>query len=280
MTRYYATFPCAPVIETWTKVEVPGGADAVSIADLNAFDLRPPAGALRWVTGLQVSAEDGGAFTLHRRYLEPGEMVQFGAQGRSSETFVPWLGVEVPDGRFFGGIMWSGAWTALVSRGDEQVRMQMGLSGMSTDVQEGETLEMPHGFFGAVAGGDADMSAAMRDFIVRGVRAGRPFEPSVVYNTWFVYGTGIDDSIAREEIDRNAALGTEVFVLDAGWYRGATSEFDLTSGLGSWEVDEDRFPEGLASLAEYARSQGMRFGLWVEPGRTSLDLVGQPGLAR
>ena len=280
VTRYYAAVPRVAIIETWTTLEVPAGTEAVNVADLNAFDVLAPAGALRWLTGLQVSPEEGGGFTMHRRDLAPGEVAQFGAQDRSSETYVPWLGIEVSGGRFFGGIMWSGAWAASVTRGDGQMRMQMGLSGMSTEVRQGQTLEMPHGFFGATTGDDANMSAALRAFIVRGIRGGRPFEPSVVYNTWFTYGTRIDDAVIREEIDRNAALGTEVFVVDAGWYRGAAGIFDFTSGLGSWEVDEDRFPEGLASLADYARSRGMRFGLWVEPGHTSLDLVDRPGLAR
>ena len=83
-------------------------------------------------------------------------------------------------------------------------------------------------------------------------------------------------------MDRAAALGVELFVVDAGWYTGAgaTSDFDFESGLGTWEADPDRFPSGLASLADYAHGVGMSFGLWVEPERVALSTVEQPGLAR
>lgn len=280
VTRCYQVVSHVPVIETWTTVQVPAGADPASFSDFNALDIAAPAGALRWLTGLQVGQEDGGPFTLHRRDLGPGEVVQFGAQHRSLETYVPWLGVEEPDGRFFSGLMWSGAWTAVAARGEGEIRLRMGLSGTFTDLPEGVALEMPHGFFGAAAGGDANMSARLRDFIVRGVRGGRPFEPSVVYNTWFVYGTWIDDALIRREIEANAALGTETFVLDAGWqtHSGAEGKYDFTSALGSWNVDQDRFPDGLAALADYARANGMRFGIWVEPERTSLGLLEESGI--
>jgi alpha-galactosidase len=43
--------------------------------------------------------------------------------------------------------------------------------------------------------------------------------------------------------------------------------------------DPDRFPDGLASVADQAHGLGMRFGLWVEPERVALTTIGQPGLA-
>ena len=84
------------------------------------------------------------------------------------------------------------------------------------------------------------------------------------------------------EIDRAAALGVELFVLDAGWYVGAgeTNDFDFDSGLGTWAEDTIRFPSGLASLADYAHGLGMKFGIWVEPERVALAHGRQAGLAQ
>jgi alpha-galactosidase len=77
-----------------------------------------------------------------------------------------------------------------------------------------------------------------------------------------------------------AAAGAEVFEVDSGWYEGAGEQnaFDYSSGLGSWRVDTEKFPDGLAPLGELARSLGMKFGVWVEPERVDLRLVGQPGM--
>ena len=117
--------------------------------------------------------------------------------------------------------------------------------------------------------------------MLQGIRHGRPFQPLVTYNTWFAYGTRVNEDAMVAEIDRAASLGVELFVMDAGWYLGAgeNGDFDFDSGLGSWTADPDRFPSGLASLADYAHGNGMKFGLWVEPERVSLATVGKSGLA-
>ena len=68
-------------------------------------------------------------------------------------------------------------------------------------------------------------------------------------------------------------------MLDAGWYAGAGAEnvFDFHSGLGRWQPDPDRFPEGLQALTDYAHELGMRFGVWVEPERMNLDVLEEEG---
>src|SRR5581483_7914217 len=80
------------------------------------------------------------------------------------------------------------------------------------------------------------------------------------------------------EMDRVAALGVELFVVDAGWYEGTgtAGPYDFDAGLGSWVADPARFPNGLAPLRDYAHNLGMKFGIWVEPERVNLALVGSP----
>jgi alpha-galactosidase len=112
-----------------------------------------------------------------------------------------------------------------------------------------------------------------------GIREGRAFSPFVTYNTWFAHGTSIDEDSMRAEMAGAAAIGTELFVIDAGWYAGAgaAGPFDFDSGLGSWQVDPARIPNGLKPLSDYAHALGMKFGIWVEPERVNLATVGAPG---
>jgi alpha-galactosidase len=141
-------------------------------------------------------------------------------------------------------------------------------------------VDGPHVVFGVVPGGVAEGTAALRSYVLDGIRDGRPIAPLVTYNTWFAYGTEIDEASMRAEMERAAALGVELFVIDAGWYAGtgAAGPFDFDAGLGGWTADPARFPNGLAPLREYAHSLGLRFGLWVEPERVNLSLVGAPGI--
>jgi len=126
----------------------------------------------------------------------------------------------------------------------------------------------------------AEGTAALRSYIMDGLRGGRPILPLVTYNTWFAYGTGIEETSMRAEMAHAAALGVELFVIDAGWYAGtgAAGPFDFDAGLGGWTADPVRFPNGLAPLREYAHSLGLKFGLWIEPERVNLSLVGAPGV--
>jgi alpha-galactosidase len=134
--------------------------------------------------------------------------------------------------------------------------------------------------FGAASGSLSDATAALRAYIVGGIRAGRSISPAVTYNTWFAYGTAIDEPSMRLEMARAAALGAELFVVDAGWYAGAgaAGPMDFDDGLGSWTPDPDRFPNGLAPLTAYAHDLGMRFGIWVEPERVNLSTIDEGGL--
>lgn len=151
---------------------------------------------------------------------------------------------------------------------------------MSAWVSPSGPVEGPHAFVGVtwdVPG--ADITAVTR-FVHVG-RAGRDFPALTAFNTWFVHGIAIDEETILRDIDGAADVGLELFQLDAGWYPRENPEhvFDFTNGLGSWQVDRERFPSGLARLREHAHSRGLKFGLWVEPERVALMTVGRPGMA-
>src|SRR5262249_24718751 len=94
------------------------------------------------------------------------------------------------------------------------------------------------------------------------------------------YGTDIDQQAMMNEMAGAASVGVELFVIDAGWYLGVGHGSDFDPGLGTWEVDRARFPDGLGFLRDYAHSLGMRFGIWVEPERVAMSTAGSPGLAQ
>jgi alpha-galactosidase len=286
ITRVYACYPGSPTIETWTSVTSSGG-DGTALSDLVAWTMTMPLGNVRWLGGLRGdSANSDGAsedaFIFAEHDFEPGERLDLGAEGRSSEQFVPFFLVDDGRDEFYGGLMWSGAWRATLQRADDRLRVTVSFPGVGTAVTQARPFELPHSFFGVAAKASTDETGALRQFVLQGIRHGRPFQPLVTYNTWFVYGTRVNEEAMVAEIDRAAALGVELFVMDAGWYLGAgeTGDFDFDAGLGSWTADPDRFPSGLGSLADYAHGLGLKFGLWVEPERVSLATVDKSGLAR
>ena len=284
--RIYACYPGSPTIETWTRISSTGG-DGTALSDLAAWNMTMPLGNVRWLGGLRGdSANSDGAsedaFIFAEHDFEPGERLDLGAEGRSSESFVPFFLVDDGRDEFYAGLMWSGSWRASLERADDRLRVAVSFPGVGTSVTSSKPFELPHTFFGLAAKATGDETGALNQFVLQGIRHGRPFQPLVTYNTWFAYGTRVTEDAMVAEIDRAASLGVELFVMDAGWYVGAgeTGDFDFDAGLGSWTADPERFPSGLASLADYAHGVGLKFGLWVEPERVSLATVGKAGLAQ
>ena len=277
VSRHFACFPGAPVIETWTEYTAQDDR-TITLANLPGFDLLLRQGTLRWVTGLQTSADDGGSFTLKETDLDNGASLQLGSSGRATEQAMPWFTLDAADDEFFGGVLWHGSWRLDVSRASGAIHAAMGMPPFSTTTAA--TVETPHAYFGVTGGSTKEASEGTRAFIMASIRQGRPYQPLVTYNTWFTYGTAVDEDAMRQEIQSAADLGVELFVLDAGWYPASPDPTDYTTGIGVWEADPDRFPSGLGALSDLAHSYGMRFGLWVEPERVDLKTVGRPGLVK
>ena len=117
------------------------------------------------------------------------------------------------------------------------------------------------------------------------VRDGDALRPIVV-NNWEATLFSFDTERIRGLIDHTADLGAELFLLDDGWFGQSHPRDDDTTGLGDWEVDRAKLPDGLGPLIARADERGVRFGLWVEPEMVNPDstlyaehpdwVVGQP----
>jgi alpha-galactosidase len=283
ITRHYRVTNGSPAFEVWNTYATING-KSVAVTDLSVLELSVANNTIRWLTGLQ--GDNAGeprdtAFTLQQKQLDVKEEFSFGSEGRSSEQAVPWFAVDGSDTEeFYAALMWSGAWSFTAYRPGGTMALSLGLTGMTTNVSA--PVDGPHALFGIVRGGLPQATGAMRSYWLDGMRSGRPLTPLVTYNTWFAYGTEFDDHDIYREMDLAAALGAELFVVDAGWYvgAGATGRWDFESGVGSWEADPARFPDGLRALRDHAHDVGLKFGLWVEPERISLDLLGDESSAR
>src|SRR5262249_10470277 len=153
-----------------------------------------PFGKARWVSGLQGDSADvhsDGAFTRNEQSIAEGDTLTLGAQGRASEQTVPWIAVDGPKDEFYAALMWSGAWSLSATHSASMLAMSLGLAPMTTTVRG--SIDGPHVAFGAAAGGVAGATAALRSYVLAGIRGSRPLTPLVTYNSWFAYGTEIDE---------------------------------------------------------------------------------------
>jgi alpha-galactosidase len=281
-TRVYKILPQVAILEIWTELEsMLGRSNAVS--DMVSLQITVDGALATTVDGLNAPAETGGSFAVHHKVISDDEALILEELGRSSARHLPLVSVASARGTLVTGLMWSGAWRMdLVGRSGDRTEITAWQSRTTTAVAPGRSVAMPHAILGVVEGDEAAIAPALHRFVVVGLRGGRSLEPLATYNTWFSTGTRIDQDLIEKEIDAAAAAGAELFELDAGWYEGAGElhDFDFSSGLGTYRVDRDKFPDGLRRLADRAHALGMKFGVWVEPERVDLRYVGDPGMAR
>lgn len=147
------------------------------------------------------------------------------------------------------------------------------MSGISPDRFEwrlgtGESFETPEAVMCFSAEGLGGMSRAMHDFvnrhIVRGPWAGRG--RPVLVNAWEGFMFDFDAKRLLSVAKRAKAMGAELFVMDDGWFVGRD---DDTGGLGDYEPDAKKLPEGVSGLAREVKKLGLGFGIWVEPEAVS-----------
>ncbi len=91
-----------------------------------------------------------------------------------------------------------------------------------------------------------------------GVYGGGQITPTLL-NSWEgAYFTFTTETLLRM-IDDAAAMGLEMFVLDDGWFAMDYPRDSDKQGLGDWEVNTRKIPEGIDYVASYAHSKGLKW---------------------
>jgi hypothetical protein len=169
---------------------------------------------------------------------------------------------------WYAGLEFSGRTRIALVRQADSVKTVLGLDPQpgpfKTRLAPGASFVTPTVFLGAFHGGADGAGNQLRHW-VRAV-LGNPLTwkdpqyPLLVNNSW---GSGmqVDESLATKMIAESKELGLEMFHLDAGWFRG----------VGDWYPNPQKFPHGLAAVADEAHRQGLRFGLWVDWAQAGVD---------
>ena len=179
---------------------------------------------------------------------------------------------DAPNSGWFAGIEFSGRTRLSLHRTGNEIETVLGLNPdpgpFRTRLAPGGTFDTPTVFLGAFTGGP-DGAANQLHTWVRNVLGNPatwrdPQYPLTVNNSWGG-GMQVNEEIALRMTVGAKELGLEMFHVDAGWFRG----------VGDWYANPQKFPHGLAPIADAAHRQGLRFGLWVDWTQAGLDT--QPG---
>ena len=166
-----------------------------------------------------------------------------------------------------GSLAWSGSFQCAFDDNVDQVRALCGINPFEEafHLKPNETFTTPAMIWVWSDKGLGDMSRKFHDWARDfGMRDGHKTR-SVLLNNW--EATGFDFNFDRIASLFGPAkdLGAELFLLDDGWFGNKYPRVNDHAGLGDWQPNRERLPNGLAPLAAEAVKQGLQFGIWMEP---------------
>lgn len=131
----------------------------------------------------------------------------------------------------------------------------------------GNSFESPWFQFAACRDGLKELLKHYRRFLLHYIcEQAESRKPYVFYNTWnnqerdrnfknLPYLYSMNSEHILKEIDVAHEMGVDIFVIDTGWF----------SKTGDWEVNEDKFPDGMKAIRKKLDSYRMKLGLWFNP---------------
>ena len=247
---------------------------------------------LKDIQGLDTWFErgEGGEFVLHgnkgdwnvaegyepyQHTLGPGTGLRFaptGGRPTNGPNGWPYYNLQMPGGGLILAIGWPGQWAASFAREDERgLRIAAGQELTFLSLKPGEEIRTP--LMAMMFWQGADVIRAQnvwrRWMIAHNLPrpAGKPLSPMLIMcSGGFFPGLKVSEASEREFIETfvRERIPLTHWWMDAGWYA-----CDHWGQTGTWEVDAQRFPNGIKAVSDLVHANKMELILWFEPERVT-----------
>jgi len=272
VTSYIRVLPEYDILEKWAEVKNTGKKLTIKVENLQSGSIVLPNDEY---TLTHLAGKELHEFQLQQEPLTPGlKVIQNKAFKANFNP--PWFQIRPQStannsvgATWFGSLHYSGNWQLAFDKTFEgPLQVVGGINFWDTDWQlkPGTSLETPKLTIGYTEGGPAGASQNLAAYVRHEIlpeKHRNDLRP-VIYNSWEAQYYNVNEQQQYELIKVAKDLGVELFTIDDGWFRGRT-DGRSQSGLGNWDVDKNKFPNGLTPVIKAVHDAGMKFGLWVEP---------------
>lgn len=151
-----------------------------------------------------------------------------------------------------------------------RVLIGMNPATFSWSLKKDEEFEVPEAIMSFSEKGFTGLSLNFQHFVRNHIieEAFRSCPRKVLNNSWEACYFNFNQKKLLSMVRLGKKLGIELFVLDDGWFGKRNND---TKGLGDWNDNLKKLPEGLSGLAKKINKLGMKFGIWVEPEMVNED---------
>ena len=264
----YADFP---TVEWTLSFHNSGDQDTPIIAGIQALDIHCPLPAadvptLHYIKGDSCTPDSYQPCT---EALSVGYSKRFTSQGgRPTNGSFPYWNLAGTDGGMIAVFGWPGQWAGQFYRETgEALRIHAGQERTHFLLHPGEEVRAPLAVLQFYCGDWIRGQNIWRRWMVAH-NLPRPAGKLVPTHYGTCWSVDLHPDAASELTILDGYLREKIplrfYFIDAGWFPGQGNWYETT---GTWEVDKQRFPQGIREVSDHARANGMHFVLWFEPER-------------
>lgn len=148
-----------------------------------------------------------------------------------------------------------------------QLRVRSGINPFASDytLQPNEVFTTPEFIFTYTNQGKGQASRNLhrwaRNYAILDGKGPR----LTLLNNWEATYFNFNEAKLIELFDGAKQLGVDMFLLDDGWFGNAFPRDSDKAGLGDWQENKSKLPNGIGKLVQEAGNRGIKFGIWLEP---------------
>ena len=167
-----------------------------------------------------------------------------------------------------GTLGWSGNFRFLFEIDEKNsLRVISGINPFASEysLQPGQVFRTPSMIYTFTGKGTGQASRNLHRWAINhGVLDGTGSRYTLL-NNWEATGFNFDEKKLTSVLDDTKKMGLDVFLLDDGWFANKYPRNNDRAGLGDWQENKAKLPNGLGYLVKEADSRGVKFGIWIEP---------------
>lgn len=261
------------VFEQWVEI-INDGNEAINIDQANSGHLAAKANSYFVTT---FSGAWGGESLMSEEDVKRGNMLIRASHGgtRTAQEGTPGfvLSLNGPAQEnsgdvYMGALAWSGNYDLRFKHAQSnRMYASFGVNMQHSPyrLEAGKTLTLPHWVVTFSNEGKGEASRQLHRWARSGGLRGGDQERLTLLNSWEGAYFSFDEPLLHKMMERASDMGVELFVLDDGWFANKYPRNSDKAGLGDWDVNKTKLPNGLPGLVKAAEERKIKFGIWVEP---------------
>jgi len=272
VTLYYKTYYKENVVEQWTTI-VHHEKDEITLQKFASANLYLKADSY-WLR--QYHGDWAKEMQPEETQLTHGIKTLDSKLGTRANLFMPsvfMVSFNKPSGEDDGNVLlgameWSGNFREDFEIDPENnLRVISGINNYASAyrLKPGKVFETPPFVYTysvcGKGGASRNLQAWARDYKLLDGKGSR----LTLLNNWESTYFNFNEEKLRGLLKNTKELGVDLFLLDDGWFGNKYPRNDDHAGLGDWQENRKKLPNGIASIGREADNEGVKFGIWIEP---------------